>query len=322
MPLRIADRWVWDFWLAREQQSWHIFFLQAPKSLVDPHRRHRNATIGHACSDDLRRWEMLPDPFPSGPTGEWDDLALWTGSVVRSDDVWWMFYTGVSTSDDGKIQRIGAAVSEDLTVWNKVASNPLCTTDPTWYETLDLDVWYEEAWRDPWVFPDPAGPGFHMFICARDRSGPPSSRGVVGHATSSDLLRWTVRPPVATPGAYGHLEVPQHVSIEGRHYVVFSVQNDRQSRVAADEASTGIGYLMADDIRGPYRAGPTEFVYADRRGTLYAGRVIFDGGRPFLLATHNHSSDGSFVGTISDPMPLTVSADGALTVVDARTSST
>lgn len=316
MPLTIADRWVWDFWVARDRQSWHIFYLRAPKSLVDPDRRHRNATIGHARSNDLRRWEVLADPFPRGPAGAWDDLALWTGSVLRVAGVWCMFYTGVSTNDDGKVQRIGAAVSGDLITWSKVASNPLCVTDPTWYETYDPDAWYEEAWRDPWVFPDSTGSGFHMFVAARDRSGPPSSRGVIGHATSPDLETWTVQPPVATPRAYGHLEVPQHVLIEGRHYVLFSVPDDMQPGVDPDEALTGIGYLMADSVGGTYGEGPTPFVHADREGTLYAGKIIFDGGEPFLIATHHSSIDGSYVGTISDPMRLAVSTDGALSLVD------
>lgn len=316
MPLMIAGRWVWDFWIARDRQNWHIFYLRAPKSLVDPDRRHRNATIGHARSSDLRRWEVLADPFSRGPAGAWDDLALWTGSVLRVADVWWMFYTGVSTNDDGKVQRIGAAVSSDLITWSKVTSNPLCATDPTWYETYDPDAWYEEAWRDPWVFPDPAGTAFHMFIAARDRSGPPSSRGVIGHATSPDLLSWTVHPPVARPRAYGHLEVPQHVSLEGRHYILFSVQGSMQPGVTADEALTGIGYLMADSVGGPYGEGPTPFVHADRVGTLYAGRIIFDGGGPFLIATHHNSIDGSYLGTISDPMRIALSTGGALSLVD------
>lgn len=315
MPLAFADRWVWDFWLARDGGTWHIFYLQAPKSLGDPDRRHRNATIGHARSGDLRRWEVLPDPFPPGPIGAWDDLATWTGSVLPVGDVWWMFYTGVSTSDDGMVQRIGAAVSSDLSAWSKVDTNPLCVTDSRWYETYDPDAWYEEAWRDPWVFPDPQGRGYHMFITARERAGPPSSRGAIGHATSPDLLSWNVQPPVSTPRAYGHLEVSQQVSLEGRHYVLFSVQGERQSGVAPGEALTGVGYLTAADVEGPYRRGSTQFVHGDAAGSLYAGRVVFDGGQPFLIATHHHSIDGSYLGSISDPMPLEVSPDGVLTVV-------
>jgi beta-fructofuranosidase len=46
--LQLADRWVWDFWFAREGPRYHVFFLQAPKSLVDPDLRHWNASVGHA----------------------------------------------------------------------------------------------------------------------------------------------------------------------------------------------------------------------------------------------------------------------------------
>jgi beta-fructofuranosidase len=34
--LRFADRWIWDFWLAQTETAYHIFFLQAPKTLGDP----------------------------------------------------------------------------------------------------------------------------------------------------------------------------------------------------------------------------------------------------------------------------------------------
>ena len=29
-----------------------------------------------------------------------------------------------------------------------------------------------DTWRDPWVFPDPAGDGWHMLITARAAAGP------------------------------------------------------------------------------------------------------------------------------------------------------
>ncbi len=50
MTLTLEDKWVWDLWLAPEKVdgNWHIFFLQAPRSLIDPDLRHANATVGHA----------------------------------------------------------------------------------------------------------------------------------------------------------------------------------------------------------------------------------------------------------------------------------
>src|SRR5690606_19339933 len=46
MPLALPDRWVWDFWFAHDGDDVHVFYLQAPRALGDPDRRHHNATIG------------------------------------------------------------------------------------------------------------------------------------------------------------------------------------------------------------------------------------------------------------------------------------
>ena len=59
--LSIPDKWLWDFWFAQDGPYYHIFYLQAPKSLSDEKLRHWHATIGHAVSEDLRNWEILPD---------------------------------------------------------------------------------------------------------------------------------------------------------------------------------------------------------------------------------------------------------------------
>ncbi len=83
--LRIEDRWVWDSRVADDGDHFHLFDLQAPRSLGDPALRHEHATVGHARSRDLVDWEVLPDPLGPAPAA-WDDLAVWTGSVVRDDD--------------------------------------------------------------------------------------------------------------------------------------------------------------------------------------------------------------------------------------------
>lgn len=312
MPLNLDGEWVWDFWLAHDGPDWHIFFLKAPRSLGDPERRHRHATIGHAVSDDLSRWTVVAAPFEPGPPGTWDDLATWTGSVVRANGVWWMFYTGVSTAEDGKIQRIGAAVSQDLMLWTKTPENPLLEADVRWYEIYDERSWYEQAWRDPWVCADPDGAGYHMFLTARVASGEPDRRGVIAHAVSPDLRAWEVRPPVTEAGWAGHLEVPQHVALSGRHYLVFSVPREMQPGVDPSAVRTGVAYLVADRIDGTYEQGPTRYVYADTSGTFYAGRVVLVDGRPMMMATLHNDMHGGYVGTISDPMPLIVGADGRL----------
>ena len=99
--------------------------------------------------------------------------------------------------------------------------------------------WHDEAFRDPWVFADPNGDGWHLLITARANHGPADDRGVVGHATSPDLVSWTLQPPLSEPGqGYGQLEVFETVRLEGRDYLVFNcLAGDLSAVVVALQAA-------------------------------------------------------------------------------------
>jgi beta-fructofuranosidase len=115
--LRLQDDWMWDTWIADDGELYHLFSLKAPRELKDPARRHTWATIGHATSADLVRWEVCGDALLPAARGGWDDLAPWTGSVARGDDgVWRLYYTALSTARGHGVrdQRIGVAESDDL----------------------------------------------------------------------------------------------------------------------------------------------------------------------------------------------------------------
>ena len=107
MPFALADRWVWDSWVAVHDDTYHLYFLQAPKSLGDPDLRHRNATIGHAVSRDLSTWTEIGTALAPGEPGDPDATATWTGSVVRHPDgSWRMFYTGSRFLSDDESTNI------------------------------------------------------------------------------------------------------------------------------------------------------------------------------------------------------------------------
>lgn len=199
MTLSISDRWVWDFWFAKEGLDTHIFYLQAPKSLGDPELRHFNASVGHAISRDLVNWQILPDALLPSHAPAWDDLAIWTGSVIRTPGGnWGMLYTGISRAERGLIQRIGLATSEDLIHWVKHLRNPLLQADPGWYEMLDLATWHDHAWRDPWIIRQDCC--YYALISARSKQGNPDGRGLIALARSTDLVAWEVLPPISEPG--------------------------------------------------------------------------------------------------------------------------
>ncbi|MEV4758507.1 family 43 glycosylhydrolase [Micromonospora sp. NPDC049559] len=297
--LRLPDHWVWDSWYAQDEAGLrHAFFLRASRALLDPHRRHLRATIGHAVSTDLRSWRLVADALVPADAPSWDDLATWTGSTVRGPDGrWYLFYTGVSRAEDGLVQRIGLAVSEDLTTWHRHGTGPLVEADPTWYELLDRDLWYEQAWRDPWVFPDPAGAGWHMLVTARANHGPAGERGVIGHATSPDLVTWTVRPPLSAPAGFGHLEVPQVAVVDGQPLLLFCTNAATTARGTGHRIWTATG----PTVNGPWDvASATPFPHPH----LYAPRLVPgpDGG--WSLIGFLDDVDGEFVGALIDPIPV------------------
>ena len=180
--LRLPDDWVWDSWVADDGERYHLFFLKAPRSLREPRFRHTAARIGHATSADLTHWDVHADALAPA-AGGWDDLALWTGSVARGDDgVWRLYYSGLSTSRGLGVndQRIGMAESDDLFTWRRIGDGPLVAPDARWYATLEQHPEASATWRDPFVFKDPAGDGWHMLITARAAGAPRLRDGVVG----------------------------------------------------------------------------------------------------------------------------------------------
>lgn len=311
--LRLASSWVWDFWFADDGDRFHLFFLKASRALHDPDRRHWRATIGHAVSTDLTEWTEVADAIVPSDAPAFDDLATWTGSVVRAGDgTWRMFYTGVDREHGGLVQRVGSAASADLVNWS-TTGRALVAPDPRWYEQLADGAWPDEAWRDPWVFPDPSGEGWRMLLTARANVGDPSSRGVVGTAWSADLETWRVEPPRSGVGSgFGQLEVLQLEQVDGRWVLLFSCLGSELSseRKAAGERG-GIWAVNVDDPAGPYDIARAYRV-ADE--TLYVGRLVRDrAGAWQLLAFRNTTLAGEWIGEITDPVPVSW-VDGRLTI--------
>jgi beta-fructofuranosidase len=309
LPFSLPDHWVWDFWIADDGGTYHMFFLHAAKALGNPDLRHRNARIGHATSSDLKNWTYHGKAFHTGEAGAFDETATWTGSVLRgSDGLWRMYYTGsrfLAPDSNANIETVGMLTSPDLFTWTK-QPGPITAADPRWYETLNSSSWPEEAWRDPWVFPDADGKTWHMLITARANSGDVMQRGVVGHATSMDMHHWQVQPPLSAPVYnFAHLEVLQAVTIGGQTYVIFSCDTPRLSGQLAGQMG-GIWWMRAEGPTGPFNIEGAKLLAAQ---DLYAGRLVQDrAGQWNLMAFDNRIVDGDFTGSIVDPVPLVIDA--------------
>lgn len=315
--LRLASSWVWDFWIADDGDRYHLFFLKASRALIDPDRRHWRATIGHATSTDLTHWTEHADAVIPDDSPAFDDLATWTGSVVRDDEgTWRMFYTAVSRAEGGLKQRISSVVSADLFTWHREPDRQVLEPDPQWYETSETRKWPDQAWRDPWVFRD--GENWHMLITARANQGDADDRGVIGHATSPDVKAWTVQPPLSQPGAgFGHIEVVQTANIDGHPVGLFSCLGSELSheRRGGDPIG-GVWAFPADSLVGPFKIEESYRITDER---LYVGRLVEDrAGRWQFLAFRNNDEHGGWVGEITDPQPVAW-IDERLTILSSRT---
>ncbi|MGU3645846.1 family 43 glycosylhydrolase [Microbacterium sp. C23T] len=301
----LPDSWVWDYWFADDGERYHLFFLYASRALHDPEARHYRASIGHAVSTDLVEWTQVADALVRSDAPAFDELATWTGSVVRHPDgTWFMFYTGATLAPGGQnVQRIGYATSPDLFTWTK-AGGPVLEAQGPWYEKLSSGAWHDEAFRDPWVFADPDGNGWHMLITARSPEGPVDGRGVIGHAWSADLRTWELRGPLSAPSVegFGQLEVLQAEIVDGRPVVIFSCLKE-QSTDSRRAAGAGTWAVPAESLLGPF---DIDAAYPLTDEDLYVGRLLQrrSDGQWLLFAFRNIGQDGRFVGGITDPMPV------------------
>ena len=312
--LSLPDRWIWDSWTADDGERHHLFFLYAPSDLGDPLLRHTAARIGHATSTDLTTWELHEDALGPGPDG-FDDLAVWTGSVARAGDgTWRLYYTGLSSAGhDVKDQRLGLAVSDDLFTWRRAGPRPLVEADPRLYRTLDGRSPASETFRDPFVFRDPGGDGWHMLITARDPHAARLRDGVVGHARSADGVDWELRPPLAGPCGFGQIEVPQARIVEGRPLLVFCCHPEEQD----ERQIARFGRFSTWSLPGPSLTGPWDLDAArpfEADPKLFAAPLVQrrDGGWALFGFQHTES-EGGLSFALGDPIAVGLDGDGYLT---------
>jgi Glycosyl hydrolases family 32 N-terminal domain len=311
--LRLEDHWVWDSWIADDGERYHLFFLKAPRALKDPGLRHTAATVGRATSTDLSDWDVHDDALL--PRAQrWDDLAVWTGSIARGDDgVWRLYYTALSTRPGHGVrdQRIGLAESRDLATWRRVGERPLVDPDPRWYRTLGEGSEWSETWRDPFVFADPGGDGWHMLITARAAGAPRLRDGVLGHARSDDMVRWELRPPLTEPAGFGQLEVAQVRLVDGQPLLVFTCHPEEQSpEQVARFGPFSTWYVLGDSLTGPWdiaSARPFE-----EEPKLFAAPLVRqrDGTWAFV-GFRNQEPEGIISFELLDPIPVAL-RDGVL----------
>ena len=320
--------YVWDTWFVRKGEELHAFYLQARIEACggDPERRHDLAMIGHAVQSGEGWLEVGSGPaLVASPEPAWDDLALWTGSIVPGPP-FALFYTARRRADalvatpheHQRPQQIGLAFSDDLREWRRFAHGPVI---PNPGASAGLDG---VAWRDPYVLRE--GDSLHAFICARLAPGlaTPDAGGAVAHVRGGSPERWEAPRTLVSSEHFYQMEVPQvfwrRQGNVRRLYLLFSAQEkDCSARRRADlpngECQTGTYWMVSDAVALDSVGFPTlrEPARLLARG-LYAGKLLDPetAEEPPLLGFPWPEPGQAFTGGIAEPRAVRCGADGRL----------
>ena len=237
--------------------TYHLFCLAPPSGALHFPERLRT-TWRHLQSTDLVRWEQLPDALEPGPDGEPDSDGIWTGSVLRADGGYHIFYTG-HVHGTKISQTVCHATSADCVVWVKDPLNPVSRPE--------VDRFWDQDWRDPFVFWNEDEQCYWMLISTRSRMGPAASSGAVALRTSADLMSWSATEVLYETFLTHCPECPEIFRLGDKWVMAYSRFTDRRGTV----------YRFADSPRGPWHAFGLDRL--DGQNWYAAKSLTDDGGR-------------------------------------------
>ena len=258
---------------------YHLFHLVLPN----------HDYIAHAISDNGLNWRRVENALFIGDPGGWDDLMLWTMHVTadpHNDGSWRMFYTGLSRRDQGRVQRVGLATSDDLYSWTKYDVNwedrrgksdpecikserakhssstssrivalqrdesvfPLAAESPHYESKVEMPrKWI--SFRDPFFYHD--SQRSWLLSAARVDEGPIIRRGCVGLMEEVSPNHFETRPSLFSPMLYDDIEVPNLLQIEDDYYLLGSLREDAKIRYWHNDALNSSWKNFADNVLLP-----------------------------------------------------------------------
>jgi len=225
-----------DFTVVKRDGLYHVFYIRNNPSAAP---ESTQVDFGHATSPDLYFWQQQPTILPVRP-GHFDRSHVWAPSIVQRDGVYYLFYTGVSDSEDVETsaQRIGVATSTDLETWNPAELPVLTGNQVPWAWSDSLE---STPFRDPFVMADPTTPGRWLMYYS---TAPAADSGgmVVGVATSDgDFATWRDLGPLwISDRAYSFndvVESPHVFAHDGVWWLFFTSNSGQPISYATTTAS-------------------------------------------------------------------------------------
>lgn len=257
---RPKNAWAADFIPFYAENAFQLFFLLDWRD----EKKYGEGTPWYRIStDDFVQFKEHGEALPRG-TKEEQDLYVFTGSAIRANNQYHIFYTGHNPHfiQKGKPQEaVMHAVSDDLVKWRKIPEDGFYALGGQ-YEKND--------WRDPFVFWNEEAKEFQMLTAARFTEGIPRRRGLTAVSASKDLKHWEPRAPLYAPGLYFTHECPDLFRIGAWWYLIFSEFSD----------TVRTRYRMSKSLNGPWITPARD----DFDGhAYYAAKTASDGKKRFLF---------------------------------------
>lgn len=311
---------IWDAWHFAWNDEVHSIHIQLP-SQGSTREARLSGSLGHSVTRDLVSWRELPVALYRGAPGDYDDADLWTGSVVESAGMLYLFYTARSSSEGDQVNRIALATSSDGLHWKKWKDNPIFEADERWYATAKNPLKLHGHghpivdMRDLSVVRDPHGEGWWGFFFARKHARTNAGSSVVGLCHSHDLIHWEQLPPCFEPEGLACAEVPEVFFLHGKWYMLCLTGNNYGQRGGLSDALVRVAtiYAVADDVCGPYRmlADHNIVIGAVAHQGYCAKTVEWQGRRVMFYTQSEYGADKTTWGHGSISMPVLLDADEA-----------
>lgn len=275
--LQHPDRHVWDFWYYFEPDTkvFHLFYLNADRSLVATEQHHFSAQVGYATTKDFLSIEWHTDRVLGANPDGWDNTAIWSGDIIKVENGFLMFYTSRNkATDDGMTQNIGVAFTprlQSFDCWFRIPNLRLEPRSPYELRHVPDDI-TTHAWRDPFLFCHQQQ--IYMLLSAKDPHQPLGRKGAVAllKAKNNNFEDWEYLDPICQPGCYAEMEVPQLYRSTGDNYALVYSSWAKNDFSPATHHSGG--------LQGVFSPSPFNFfgehpqVLLPETDRLYACRII------------------------------------------------
>ena len=225
-----------------------------------------NHSIYLATTTDFVTYTEIDEPVLESSRSGGQDAWIGTGSVVKVDDTYYLFYTGHTGASNAEFkEKIMVAKGSDPYNFEKVED---------WYINPPAELRQKNDFRDPQCYYDPATGMISMTITA-SQSG---TARILKYTVSKDLTEQRYDGIIFTNpvGNFWNLECTDTFKMGDSWYVTYSAQDDT------------LWYASSDNRYGPY-GDPVRL-----EGKLfYAAKHVEDGENSYMVGWARRSESAS-----------------------------